>query len=133
MKSLYVKKEDALNRLQKQLWLLQDARKLISNKKHWCRLAEARDVIGRGVPAISKEAVKWCAIGAIRAVSSFLREADYYPHYNSTEYKARCFMVETIRKSITTLNDSDGHKAVLKAFDKTTKALKRRINDLQNS
>lgn len=48
---------------------LRAARKLIEKPENWCKGLNAADESGRFVPSVSKDAVRWCIVGALRATT----------------------------------------------------------------
>jgi hypothetical protein len=51
------------------------ARAKIAHREHWTKGCEARDWRGRRVNAASVTGTRWCAVGAVRAVSPDCRTA----------------------------------------------------------
>lgn len=96
------------------LQVLKGARELISDQKRWTREESARDSSGNGVFAHSAAAVCWCADGALDRVAfnskSLCREA--FVILNESAMRTSCHGWE-----IVSVNDLEGHDAVLRAFD----------------
>lgn len=85
---------------------LKAARELIADVQHWTIGAPARDAYGASVAGVSKRAVCWCTIGALVRV-----EGAWGP--------AQDFLREVAGgASLVTVNDRDGHAAVLNLFDR---------------
>jgi hypothetical protein len=95
------------------LQIVEQARALIADGRHWCRGQLAEDATGAAVFPTSANAVKRCGLGAVIAAAYQLTE-DYdaanelahnalRPHYGIT--------------TLVHVNDLRGHAAVLALFD----------------
>lgn len=86
---------------------LKRARKKIENPEHWTQGVFARDEFNQEVLPEGPDAVRWCALGALK--------------YAKTGEGGRRFLMQAVRDrgffSIVTFNDSSLHKKVLEAFD----------------
>lgn len=49
--------------------ILEEAQNLIKNEACWTQGSQARDRLGREIDPCEPQAVRWCAIGAVRAVA----------------------------------------------------------------
>ena len=97
--------------------LLINARKLIENKENWIRGLLAADVNNIPVKPENYKACKFCALGALGRVC---------PTNFEIQSKAIDILSNVARKlykteSITCVNDSLGHQAVLNLFDEAIK------------
>ena len=99
-----------------QIQIVEQARALIADGRHWCRGQLAEDATGAGVFPTSANAVKRCGLGAVIAAAYQLTQ-DYdaaneiahnalRPHYGIT--------------TLVHINDVRGHAAVLALFEKSS-------------
>jgi hypothetical protein len=88
--------------------VLQGAIDLISDPNKWCSLAGARDVEGEPVDVHDKNAVCWCAIGAINKVAG--------RNIGLVADTADLFYAANNGRHITDINDFDGRQAVIDAM-----------------
>jgi hypothetical protein len=96
-----------------QLQILQRARALIEDERHWCPGDLARDANGFSVSPTDSSATQRCALGALVAAA-----------YQSTGdiRLARDLAMSAMRpligaSTLTHINDVEGHAAVLALFD----------------
>ena len=90
------------------LEVLKAARELISKPENWTTVFLARDANGNPVPPCSSEATCFCAIGAIENAAG-----------GGPEAAAHCELRSEMQYgSIAAFNDSQGHAAVIAAFDR---------------
>lgn len=89
------------------------ARDLISDPQRWTQKAAVRNQYGKEVELNDFDAVCFCAGGALEKVSP--------------ETVTDCFNLfrRTHGKGITTVNDNEGHEAVLAAMDEIIENLKK--------
>jgi hypothetical protein len=99
--------------------IIQTAKELIQNERHWCRGYLAIDDYGLPVDPTGTEAVKRCALGALIAAA-----------YQLTNDKVRAHQLalnalRPLRGSnrIALINDHRGHAAVLALFDEAMAGL----------
>lgn len=88
------------------------ARDLIADPSRWSRFSMARDANGSQVLVHSKEACRWCILGAIEKVVPRHLVADVI---DALLVKAAWLG----HRSIDDLNDFGGHLKVLRLFDLT--------------
>ena len=94
--------------------IVERARALIATKKTWTRHAVARDkndqLTGWGYP----NAVRWCAEGALlRATHDLTGDVER----TGDLAMQTAFRITAGRDRLSNINDSRGHKKVLKLFD----------------
>ena len=88
------------------------ARELISDPNNWTAHAYARDAKGERVEINSPAACKFCALGAVQRVIG-------RPHDPSLSRKAwNALHEQTSDYSVASVNDNEGHAAVMEMFDK---------------
>jgi hypothetical protein len=93
--------------------IIERAKELIQNERHWCRGYLAMDASGRSVDPTSREAARRCALGALVAAA-----------YQLTNSKSRCYdlAINALRplcgsNTVVLTNDHRGHAAILALFD----------------
>lgn len=103
--------------------VLLETRKLVANKKTWCKGLPAMSAKGNGVNANSKRAVRWCVLGALVKVSN-----DKTGSNNTSDIifpkgvVALLCALDTLSQrrgyySIVSANDYGGQKVVLSVLD----------------
>jgi NifU-like protein involved in Fe-S cluster formation len=94
------------------------ARALIADERHWCRRHLAEDGNGVSVSPISSSAVKRCGLGAVIAAAYQLT------HDFDTADKLGQEAIAPIGTLVTLMhvNDTRGHSAVLALFDEVIAA-----------
>lgn len=92
------------------------AKALISNPQNWTQGTLARDDVGRIVPARHKDASRWCALGAICALTQ-LRGGVRYKAIGSLRLAAKGAICAT------NINDHEGHGAVMALYDRAIEAV----------
>jgi hypothetical protein len=95
------------------LQIVERARALIEDERHWCRNELARDVHGRSVDPTDQSAVRRCGLGALIA-------AAYQITHN--QRRAHELAVTALRPfngstTVVMTNDIRGHEAVLALLD----------------
>jgi len=93
------------------LELLVEARALIAEEDHWTRYEGTRDVNDAPVSTLSKNAVKFCGLGALDRVSFGV-----YRECKEIAYAELLKAAEV--RSFGKFNDESLHKAVLAAYDR---------------
>jgi hypothetical protein len=93
--------------------VLERARALISDERHWCPGDLARDARGFPVSPIDKSAVQRCALGALVAAAHDLTGDPVAARHLATT-AMRPLVGAT---SLTHINDAEGHAVVLELFD----------------
>ena len=101
-----------------QIQIVERARALIADERHWCRGHLAQSASGLSVSPISASAVKRCALGAVITaayqltrnfnVAYDLAHKVLRPHYGTA--------------TLVHVNDMRGHAAVLALFDEVIAA-----------
>ena len=94
------------------------ARALIADELNWCWYTLALDKNGVAVSAMSPRAVRWCALGAAIAAAYQLT------HDFDTAHKLGHEVLAPIGgpMTLTHVNDTRGHSAVLALFDRVIAA-----------
>ena len=100
------------------LQVVERARALIADQRHWCRGDLARDVNGVAVCPTAADAVKRCGLGAVMAATY-----DLTHDFNA----AQDFAFRALRPcygttTLVQINDLRGHAAVLALFDEVIAA-----------
>lgn len=93
--------------------ILERARALIEDERHWCRGELARDAMGLSVGPTDRSAVKRCALGALVAAACEVTGNHQVAHELAMT-ATRPFVGAT---ALTHINDAEGHTAVLTLFD----------------
>ncbi len=89
---------------------LQDARAKIADRKHWTRGAFARNERGKGVSEMAPDAVRWCAIGSLWSLNR--------PAVTEGLVLLLSAAFELFDMDAMQVNDTLGHKAVLRMYDR---------------
>ena len=101
-----------------QIQIVERARCLIAEERHWCRGQLAEDASGVGVFPTASSAVKRCGLGAV--ITAAYQLTHDYDIANELAHNAL-----RPRYGVTTLvhvNDLRGHSAVLALFDEVISA-----------
>ena len=98
--------------------IVEKARALISDEKHWCRRHLAEGGNGVSVSPTSASAIKWCALGALIAMAYQLTNDFDAAHQLSNEVLGAHCRSATLMH----VNDIRGHAAVLTLFDEVIAA-----------
>lgn len=103
--------------------LLERSWKRIEDPKDWCQNAEALDKSGRDVRPQGTAAVRWCAIGALRAERGTL---DYrsWNDVKTTLNKSASLVSSKRYINVIHLNDSSTHGMVIRMFKRALKLAK---------
>lgn len=96
------------------LKILKDARKLISTPDKWTRGTYARDDGNAKVDVHSPQAVRFCAVGALRRASFNLH--DFGDHSRAKDILTN-ITVKRAKTGIVGYNDSSSYAEVLSLFD----------------
>jgi hypothetical protein len=100
--------------------ILERARALIENERHWCPGDLARDGYGFPVSPTDGSATQRCALGAlVAAAHEFTGDADLAHHFAATAMRPLVGAT-----SLSHLNDTQGHAAVRELFDLAIAALR---------
>jgi hypothetical protein len=94
--------------------ILERARALIADKRHWCAGQFALDARGLAVDPTCHSAVQRCAVGALIAAAHELTGDSALAH----ELAATSMRPLVGATALTHINDAEGHTAVLKLFDR---------------
>jgi hypothetical protein len=100
------------------LQVIETARALIADERHWCRGDLARDANDVAVCPTAADAVKRCGLGAVMAAAYHLTH-----DFNA----AQDFALQALRphygtSTLVQVNDIRGHAAVLSLFDEVIAA-----------
>ena len=95
------------------LQIVEEARSLIADKRHWCRGQLAEDARGQVVFPTSAKAVRRCGLGAVIA-AAFQLTRDYD---TANELANSALLPHTGVSTLVHVNDVRGHAAVLALFD----------------
>ena len=100
------------------LQVVERARALIADERHWCRGDLARDANGLAICPTAADAVKRCGLGAVMAAAHELTH-----DFNA----AHDFALQALRphygtSTLVQVNDIRGHAAVLSLFDEVIAA-----------
>jgi hypothetical protein len=95
------------------LQIVERARALIEDERHWCRNELARDANGRSVDPIDQRAVRRCGLGALIAAAYQITNDQRRAHDLAITALRPLYGSTTLVKS----NDIRGHSAVLALFD----------------
>jgi hypothetical protein len=93
--------------------ILERARSLIEDERHWCPGDLARDAMGFPVSPIDASAEQRCALGAlVAAAHEFTGDPDLAHHLAATAMRPLVGAT-----SLAHINDAEGHAVVLELFD----------------
>ena len=98
--------------------IVERARTLIADEKHWCRRHLAEDKNGVSVSPTSGSVVKRCALGAVIAAAYQLTHDYDAAHQLGHEVLAPIYRAAILMR----VNDTRGHAAVLALFDEVIAA-----------
>jgi hypothetical protein len=93
--------------------VLETARALIEDERHWCPGDLARDAMGFPVSPTDSSAKQRCALGALLAAAHDLTGNPELAHHLATT-AMRPLVGAT---ALSHINDAEGHAAVLDLFD----------------
>jgi hypothetical protein len=93
--------------------IVERARALIEDERHWCPGALARDAFGYSVRPTDTNAEQRCALGALVAAAAEFTNDPHLAHHLAMT-AMRPLVGAT---SLTHINDEEGHAAVLALFD----------------
>ena len=101
------------------LQIVEKARALIENERHWCRGELARDASGVSVAPIDSTALRRCGLGAL--ITAAYQITNDYSRAHDLAIRA----VHPLHGSATLVNVNDwrGHAAVLALFDEVIAAM----------
>jgi hypothetical protein len=99
--------------------VVQKARDLISDEKHWCQGAFARNKVGFSVSIHNRLASSYCAMGALMfAAAELCRSIN-----DAADLAREVSNTVSPDRSLIFINDHVGHTAVLSLFDDAIAAL----------
>jgi hypothetical protein len=101
------------------LMIIERAKELIQDERHWCRGSLAIDAYGDSTDPTSKEAVKRCAFGALIAAAHQLTNS----RSRSYELAGNALGPLCGTNSVILTNDHQGHAAILALFDEAMAAI----------
>jgi hypothetical protein len=96
--------------------ILEKARALIADERHWCRGELARDANGIGVDPTTSSAVRRCGLGALMAATYQITNN----HREAHDLAIRALRPFHGSATVVYVNDTRGHAAVLALFDEVT-------------
>jgi hypothetical protein len=102
-----------------QFQIVEKARALIADERHWCRSELARDVNGVGVCPTAGSAMKRCGLGALITAAYQI---------TNDHRRAHDLAIQALRPlygsaTVVYVNDMRGHAAVLALFDEVIAAM----------
>ena len=100
------------------LQIVEQARALIADERHWCRGELARDAKGIGVFPMSDEAVKRCGLGAPIMAAYQIIPA----HRRAYDLAIKAMRPLHGSPTLVNVNDVRGHDAVLALLDEVIAA-----------
>jgi hypothetical protein len=100
------------------LQIVEKARTLIEDERHWCRNVLARDANGRSVDPTDQRVVRRCGLGALIAAAYQI---------TNDHRQAHALAITALRPvhgstTLVKINDIRGHSAVLAVFDEVIAA-----------
>lgn len=95
------------------LQIVERARALIEDERHWCRNDLARDATGQSVDPTSQAAVKRCGLGALITAAYQITNDHRQAHELAVKALRPLYGNTTVIK----VNDIRGHSAVLALLD----------------
>ena len=95
------------------LQIIENAKELIQDERHWCRGYLATDDHGLGANPTGEQAVKYCALGALIAAAYQLTNN----HTSARELARNALWPLCENETLVLLNDYQGHAAVLALFE----------------
>jgi hypothetical protein len=98
--------------------VLERARALIADKRHWCTGQFALDAHGYAVDPTGQTAVRRCAVGALIAAAHEITTNSALAH----ELAATSTRPVVGATALTHINDAEGHSAVLDLIDQAIAA-----------
>jgi hypothetical protein len=101
------------------LQIIEDARALIKDERHWCRGELARNADGLSVDAIDSSAVRRCALGALVSAAYQLS----HDHWQAYDLAINALRPTYGSATLVRVNDMRGHAAVLALLDEASKKL----------
>jgi hypothetical protein len=101
--------------------IIERARTLIADERHWCPGDLARDRMGYSVSPTDRDAVQRCALGALTA-AAYEITGDSRQAHDLAMTAMRPFIGAT---QLTHINDAKGHLAALALFDAAIATLQR--------
>ena len=93
--------------------IVENARALIQDERHWCRGELARDAHGVSVDATDSNAVRRCALGALVSAAYQLTN----DHWRAYDLAINAHRPTYGSATVVRINDMRGHAAVLTLLD----------------
>jgi hypothetical protein len=97
--------------------IVEEARTLIQDERHWCRGELARDAAGDSVDATDSIAVRRCALGALVSAAYHLTN----DHWQAYDLAINALRPTHGSATLVRINDMRGHAAVLALLDEVIK------------
>ena len=110
--------------LEEQLTIIKKAKQKIYLKKNWTQEAFARDKDGRAVKAANKDAVCWCALGAVYCQ---VIDQQHRITLSSTIIERSSIVQKSC--GLGTVNDILGHKHVIRVFNEVIKSIEQELKN----
>jgi hypothetical protein len=109
--------------------ILERARALIEDERHWCPGDLARDAMGYSVSPADSGAEQRCALGALMAAACEFTSDSHLAH------DLACSAMRPLvgATSLTHINDLEGHTAVLALFDAAIAARSAMVGGVRSS
>jgi hypothetical protein len=99
------------------LQIIENAKDLIQDERHWCRGELARDADGLSVDATDSRAVRRCALGALVSAAYQLT----HDHWKAHDLAINALRPMYGSATLVRINDMRGHTAVLALLDEASK------------
>jgi hypothetical protein len=109
----YEKSMEVLMARPLKLQIIEKAKELIQDERHWCRYYLAIDDDGLAADPTSEQAVKYCALGALLAAAYQLTNNETW----ARELARNALRPLCGSDTLVLLNDQHGHAAVLALFE----------------
>jgi hypothetical protein len=93
--------------------IVENARALIQDERHWCRGALARDEDGLSIDPTDSRATRRCALGALVSAAYKLTN----DHWRAYDLAMRALRPAHGSATLVGINDISGHAAVLALLD----------------
>jgi hypothetical protein len=93
--------------------VVERARALIEDERHWCRNELARDTNGHSMDPTERSAVRRCGLGALIAAAYEITD----DHRRAQDLAVSALRPICGSSTLVNVNDSRGHAAVLTLFD----------------
>jgi hypothetical protein len=99
--------------------IVERARALIENERHWCRNELAREANGRSMDPTDRSVVRRCGLGALMAAAYEITS----DHRRTQDLAINALRPTCGSSTLVNINDMRGHAAVLALFDEVLAAM----------